>query len=265
MTISQKTPPLQDSYPPDSLHERLSAGLGNKGGARGSLTRCLYKWGKYSSTIANTGDDEPMAESDEAAATPVDSKKESAVDLLRELDYMQLEMTKMVLVWQRQQIEIDQVKREQQGETSLQHEIQKEEAIVKHLRQEYRKATRTLACQQEYEAMAQVVLNKHATSRQSLQSEQESLQSQIEQTQGSLRKLNVQAKMRQSQLQHFIQAMMDLQQSLNEHEVRLDVEEGEETEEGAEKDAVAMQVDSDKEEGEGVEGWGLYGDLSNTL
>jgi hypothetical protein len=232
-------------YPPESLHERLSAGLGNPGGARGSLTRCVGRFGRWQASLP-----------DETASI-------AAAELLeREVEWMQLEMIKLALTWQRQQQEMHRLRDETR---TLQLEMAHEESTVRALRLEAKQAVTTLSCLQEYESLAKIVLQKHPTSRRSLEQEQRKLQEQMEQTQRNLHTSNAQTRIRQAQFQHFLTALLDLKQSLTETEEEIldgdDGEIGEDANDDGEESEKSDKVESMEVVQEEV----LYGDLPTAL
>ena len=211
------------------LQNRLLAGLGIKGGGRGSLTRI--------------GDMLHRADTDK---TPADA-------LIREFQHSQIELTKLLLKTKRNQLELAAIQRDtaaiveqtDQARTSLQHK-----------RRQLTQQLQVTACEREYDALAKLAATRHPVSRRVLQQELDTCRARCQETRRALQTSRAETAVRQGQFQLLMQCLLDLKQSLTEP---LDVEvvdANSDAEEGrASEDAESMDVVPAGEEEE------LYGDL----
>lgn len=199
MTTAKETPavaiaaPDIDVYSNEILRERLAAGLGNQGGARGSLTRCVGK----AMMLRNT----------------VDGSDNAVQEMQRELQLVDIELTKLYWTVQRQRAELEQARQEQEP---LQAAIADERVRVNELRQTMQQAALTKACRNEYEALTKIVNTKHPVGPRALQAQLDELLLQLEATQEKSQTATSHVRIRQAQFQNFLQSLLDLKQSLTE-------------------------------------------------
>jgi len=246
----------------EGLDHRLSIGAASAGGTRGSLTRCAVR---VSRSRAAANRQRQGADDGGAAADDTD-------EVVRELRFMQLEMTKMVLVVQRLEREIASSRRQIR---QLEEEIERETGAVASLRQDQKQASSAQSCQQEYESLAKLISRRHPTPQSVLAESIESTKKELDAARTELRQREAETSVRKSQFQLLIQSMLDLKRSLTQETIQF--EEGEvgggggdnddDNDEQVEEDAVdKMDVDDENdgnaevgEEEEGEEE--LYGDL----
>lgn len=213
------TEPMKD-YPADLIHQRLLVGLGNN--ARGSLTRCASKLG-----------------------SPEEAE---------EMAWTEMECEKLLLMLARQDKEREAL---EQSIQAMEPSIAEAKASVKELRAEWQQAGRIRACQQEYDTLAKVALQRHGTPRRVLLENLETVSRGTEEATARLSEVQGHVRVRKAQVQHVLQAIGDLKQSLAEPLV---LEEGEEMEEQEGTEPEPMDEDPAPQE-EGEEEEGLYGDL----
>lgn len=224
------------SFPKEILEQRLSSGLGNPGGARGSLTRVAVK----------------------ATEDEHDSSFQA------ELDLAHLELTKLYHVWQRQEIEQQQL---EQHEAQLEPEIAAEKKKVEALRSELQDSLSVQSCRHEYSALAKICNSRHPTAAPVLQKEVDELEQKRLETLQKLETVRTHVHIRQGQLQNFFQSMFDLKQSLTEDLVATPEERDQALEKNNAKDddddndAGGDPMEVEKSEGEEDEEDALYGDL----
>lgn len=213
------------------LQNRLLAGLGIKGGARGSLTRCVAR----------------LQDEDAAAADA----------LVRELEHSQIEITKLLLTLQKNQMELRVV----QKDTEKFHEqTETERAVVEGKRTELKQQLEVTACEREYDALAKLCANRHPTSRRVLQQQLDAVTEQCKQTKGELQTSKAQVEVRQAQFQLLMQCILDLKQSLTEPlYVKIQEKDADESEqeEGQADETEDMDVDTTERKNEED----LYDDL----
>jgi hypothetical protein len=192
------------------LQRRLDAGLAIAGGARGSLTRALHGYNATAST--NTS---------------------SAASQL-----LQLEMTKLALILQRNERMLEKCRAE---EAEVQAAAAAATATTGHssatttnntndittMRQRLVTARTVHSCWQNYEGLATAILQKHVVSESRLLADLQMVESQYATTQNALQKAQLTAKTRAAQCHLLQRCVLDLQQSVVEEE---------EEEEGEEKD-----------------------------
>jgi hypothetical protein len=182
-----------DSYPIEILQQRLTAGLGIKGGSRGSLTRCVGRLGL-------------------AAAAEEDSSAAAVQALAREIQMAHVELTKLALMATRQRQELAALP----AADSLDEEMAAARTHVQELRRTVGQVTRTLASQREYEALAKLAAIRHPTPRCVLQENMTRVQADYEATLAEAATLEAQLAVREKQFASLIQCMTDLKQSLTE-------------------------------------------------
>ena len=255
MKAQASSPEKSSSFPPplvpEVLQYRLDTGnIGKSGGQRGSLTRCAQKYGTFQSKLLHDKDAEAI--------------ETSKGELVQELQLFQLELVKLNL---QQQILAAQVEENKSIQVEREARIQEEKLKMKAIQAKVQRAQETRNCWLEYEALAKLAQEKCSQPRRKLEQ-------QIEQVKKELKGLKEQQEsadevmhVRESQFQLLLQYMLDLKRSLNDEE---DEEEQQplsstkkqkknEDEEGAveeQDEGVAMDVDGEEEEEEG-----LYGDL----
>ena len=209
------------------LQHRLNAGLGIAGGARGSFAR-------YASQILHKTNENP---------TTTDPKMD--------LELLQLEMTKLYLIIQRNKVELEILEKESFPETSNE-DLRNELAHLQEVR----------SCLQEYEALAKLTVARHVVSEHQLNLDLKEIEQKTENVTNELQKATLAAKIRASQF-HLVQtSIQDLKASLsqpleldpdqlNDNNNKQQQDNTKPTDDTAKVDN--MQVDDD--EGE------LYGDL----
>jgi hypothetical protein len=220
-----------EPYSSESLQQRLAAGLGNKGGARGSLTRCAGRLGSLKRALDNEEEEEENnssnknpenetnVENNNDASSPPEATSTTTVAaaaelLSRELQLAHIEMTKLFLLARRQEVELEQL-----HGSSLQTLLKKiatERATVDRLRLQLQQASSTVACQREYESLAKLASSRHPTARRVLQDQMDHVQAQLDQAQQDFKMATSHVEIREKQFHLLIQCMLDLKQSLSE-------------------------------------------------
>ncbi|GAX23267.1 hypothetical protein FisN_21Hh048 [Fistulifera solaris] len=177
---------------PKVLHQRLLVGLGNKGGAKGSLTKCVARIG----AVLRDPDDATL--------------KEAAV---RELEHQQLEFMKLYWMVHRNQIELETL---HSSINITKQQASEESVIVQEKRKKLRKQLTVTACEREYEALAKVATTRHPTSRRALQQQLDRVLEQQRETEDAVKRTKKEVAIRQNQFQLLMQCLFDLKQSLQE-------------------------------------------------
>ncbi|GAX26583.1 hypothetical protein FisN_21Lh048 [Fistulifera solaris] len=177
---------------PKILHQRLLVGLGNKGGAKGSLTKCVARVG----AVLRDPDNSTL--------------KEAAV---REFEHQQLELMKLYWMVYRNQIELETLN---SSINITKQQASEESVIVQEKRKELRKQLTVTACEREYEALAKVATTRHPTSRRALQQQLDRVLEQYKETEEAVKRTKKEVAIRQSQFQLLMQSLFDLKQSLQE-------------------------------------------------
>lgn len=204
------------------LHHRLLVGLGNKGGAKGSLTKCVARVG---AVLRNPEDG---------------TAREAAV---RELQHQQLELVKLFWMVQRNQVELETL---HSSVNISKRQASEESVVVQDKRKELRKQLTVTACEREYEALSKVAATRHPTSRRALQQQLDRVAEQQRETEDAVKRTQKEVAIRQSQFQLLMQCVFDLKQSLQEP---LDVPTG------ADNDAkTSAKEDNDGEDEKAEEG-----------
>ncbi|KAG7357124.1 hypothetical protein IV203_001812 [Nitzschia inconspicua] len=222
----------EQSFPPpittEMLQFRLDTGnMLKSGGQRASLTRCAEKYGTYQTTLQAT---DPNPEAIETAKD----------DLQRELQLFELEMIKLIL-WEKgleRQIQKNQerILQREQDIATLQKTVTESSADAHHYLQ-------TQTCLSEYETLAKLINDNHATSQEELQSKINSIQTERTTVDRQIIETEQTLRVREAQFQLLMQYMLDLKRSLKEDE--------EDKAEGKQGNLMtAMEVDES-----------LYGDL----
>jgi hypothetical protein len=257
-----------EPYSSESLQQRLAAGLGNKGGARGSLTRCAGRLGSLKRAFEDEEEDnnnnqetETNVEKSNTDASPPEATTTTttvaaAAELLsRELQLAHIEMTKLFLLARRQDVELEQLRGS--SLTILQEQIATERATVDLMRRQLQQASSTVACQREYESLAKLASSRHPTARRVLQDQMDQVQAQLDQTQQDFKVATSHVEIRERQFQLLIQCMLDLKQSLSEPLDSMNPTDSGATDTAAMEGVEKSNGDNDDEN----EGGALYGDL----
>lgn len=222
------------------LQTRLLAGLGIKGGARGSLTRCVARLGDVQHAAA-------------------ESQEEAADALQRELEHQQIEMTKLLLTLQRNQMELRVVQKETEA---CRKQAESERTVVEEKRTELQQQLEVTACEREYDALAKLCANRHPTSRRVLQQQLGAVTKQCQQTKVELQTSKAQVQVRQAQFQLLMQCILDLKQSLTEPlDVKIDEKDADESEEEEGQANESENMDVETTEQQKNEDEDLYEDL----
>lgn len=204
---------IEDLLTPQVLQNRIDAGLGVKGGARGSFTKVV--------------DELQMTESGAPCV---------------HLELFRLELRKLFLIHQRNQREIERLRAENDTPIDV--------SPVSELRAERNRMKTVAACLGEYEALAKVIVEKHTVSEHALQLELQDLQNRMSTIQEQADEARAAARVRSSQFHLLQQCINDLNSSL-EQPLRLEEEEKQvaRNERATKPEATAMDVD-EEEEGE---------------
>jgi hypothetical protein len=231
---SLKPPPIGT----DILQFRLDTGnMGKLGGQRASLTKCAQALGICIKATSAVGNDRSALQT---------SKQE----LKRELHLFELEMTKLLLLQQQRekqvQVNAKILKEREVKITHLQQTVQESSKQAHHaLSQQH--------ARQEYDAIAKLILEQHPISQQNLMQKIGDIKQQSQQVDVELSKTNKAMQLRGAQFQLLFQYMNDLKRSLQE-------EEGKKTS-GKRK----RPTDNDNTDHDAMDmGDELYGDLSNS-
>lgn len=218
-------------------HRILTGTMIPSGGQKGSLTRCVQKF----VLLNQSGSNNDEREEEE------DKKLQS---LKQELQLYQMELTRLVLLQQNLEKEIQE--NDTVSKKEIQQQIKELSDQVETTSAEADRARQVESCFLEYEALAKLANSKNQSSSRQLRNEIEKIQQQILEYEQQEKKLDQILKIRQSQFQLLIQHMHDLKRSLDDTE-----EEGEGEGHIANEDQ--MLVENDK--GADDNGDGLYGDL----
>ena len=198
------TTPAMVGPTPDIYQQRLSAGLGLSGGARGSLTR----------TVGKLIDWQQQQQQQAADATDQDDGESARDNLVRELQLMELEMTKLILMHQRQQLELREASKI--NDLSGDDELATNRAAVEELLDQTKQAASTQSCLTEYESLAVLAVQRHPVSSRALQDQLKAVRDEYEETGKALGKATADVAVRNAQFQSLMQSLLDLKQSLTE-------------------------------------------------
>ena len=240
---------MAETYPVESLHRRLATGLGNKGGARGSLTKCVGRLSGLKRALDDQGGDgggggdNTSTKPSPATASTAMTVAETSDAMTRELQLSRIELTKLFLMVQRQEEELEEIMesnsdnttqsttttatdpgssssatttKTQQQQQTFDKKMALERESVKQLRQELQRASSTVASKAEYEQTAKLLCAQHPTSTAVLKEEIQGLQTALSKAQAEYNGSKAQMKLRQSQFRLLLQCMLDLKQSLSE-------------------------------------------------
>lgn len=180
-----------ETFPLDSLEQRITAGLALKGGSRGSLTRCVGRLGQLAAAL-----DDHAPTSDAARLA-----------LQREIQIMHVEIVKLVLVAQRQRAELDAL-------PATQAEVDR--TTVQDLRTARQRARDQVACQREYETLAKVAATRYPTPRRVLQAKLATVDAESDAAATQLAALEAETRLREAQFAALVQCLQDFKQSLTE-------------------------------------------------
>jgi hypothetical protein len=229
---------------PEIYQQRLSAGLGLAGGARGSLTRTVGKLTDWQQQQQQ----QQQQQADET--TDQDDGESSRDNLVRELQFMELEMTKLILMHQRQELELREASK--MNDLPGDDELATNRAAVEELLDQTKQAASTQLCLTEYESLAVLAVQRHPVSSRALQDQLKAVQDEYEETEKALGKATADVAVRNAQFQSLMQSLLDLKQSLTEP-----LEQTTTTEQGDDK-ALPMDIEPAEKGEEDAE---LYGDL----
>jgi chromosome segregation ATPase len=228
---------------PEIYQQRLSAGLGLAGGARGSLTRTVGKLTDWQQ--------QQQQQQQAAEATDQDGGESARDNLVRELQLMELEMTKLILMHQRQELELREASK--MNDLSGDDELATNRAAVEELLDQTKQAASTQSCLTEYESLAVLAVQRHPVSSRALQDQLKAVQDEYEETEKALGKATADVAVRNAQFQSLMQSLLDLKQSLTEP-----LEQTTTTTEQGDDKALPMDVEPAEK---GEEDGELYGDL----
>jgi chromosome segregation ATPase len=189
---------------PEIYQQRLSAGLGLAGGARGSLTR----------TVGKLTDWQQQQQQQAAETTDKDDGESSRDNLVRELQLMELEMTKLILMHQRQELELREASK--MNDRNGDDELATNRAAVEELLDQTKQAASTQSCLTEYESLAVLAVQRHPVSSRALQDQLKAVQDEYKETEKALAKATADVAVRNAQFQSLMQTLLDLKQSLTE-------------------------------------------------
>jgi Tho complex subunit 7 len=183
----------------DTIQKRLLTGASTKGGARGSLTRCVAKLGSLHARL-NT----PGGSTDQE----IQAIKE---ELKREVRLFQVEMRKWVIMIQSAQQELRDATAQERAMATA---VEAKQNEIQDLRDQAVKVARTRICWQEYETLAK--LARQRSPRRVLQAKMEKANADLEKTKRQLYETAAESKVREKQFHLLIQCMLDLKRSLGE-------------------------------------------------
>jgi hypothetical protein len=231
---------------PEIYQQRLSAGLGLAGGARGSLTRTVGK-------LTDWQQQQQQQAAETTAKDAGDDGESSRDNLVRELQLMELEMTKLILMHQRQELELREASK--MNDRNGDDELATNRAAVEELLDQTKQAASTQSCLTEYESLAVLAVQRHPVSSRALQDQLKAVQDEYEETEKSLAKATADVAVRNAQFQSLMQSLLDLKQSLTEP-----LEQTTTTGSGDADDDKPLPMDIEPAE-KGEEDAELYGDL----
>lgn len=196
-----------ENYPLEHVKKRLVTGLGNKGGARGSLTRCVGRLGGLKRALTNESGEQSVSE---------------ASDLFeQELQLARIEMLKLLFLFDRQKKDLelwttiaDDGASTRKGQSVTPNTIEKEVKVVQKLRQDLQQATSMVVAKAEYEQTAKLLVAKHPTPTYSLESTIKTLEAELAGAQRDYDLAKQKMDIRKRQFQTLLQNMLDLKQSL---------------------------------------------------
>lgn len=188
----------------DLLQHRLNTGLGIAGGARGSLTKCAVQ-------LLSSGNND---------LTTNNNSSSKAATLVTDFRLQQIEMTKLVLTVQRNELELKSIMEEEETAVTSTNS----DGDIKSLRNELHLQRQVQSCLEEYEALAKLTVARHAVSEHKLQQDIKKIEVAHAAALTDLQAAAAACMIRQSQFHLLQQCLQDLKQSLNEP---LDIQPGE--------------------------------------
>lgn len=257
----------EKTFPPllvtETLQYRLVTGnISKLGGQKGSLTRCVQKFGTLQSELKSNNDSNKKNEDDndnaneESESSSVQATKQ---ELAHELELYRLEMTKLILLQQNLQ---SQVELNQQAKDDREAEIEQLSQQVQESQDQASQWQETRKCYLDYESLAKLV-NENPHPSRKLKEQIAQIKHDIGEYQKQEASTDQVLKVRESQFQLLVQYMLDLKRSLEEgdqdivagatkqEENTSEHDKGENSIEG-QKETTPMEVEEDD---------GLYGDL----
>mmetsp|Transcript_56082 Transcript_56082/g.60695 ORF Transcript_56082/g.60695 Transcript_56082/m.60695 type:complete len:244 (-) Transcript_56082:101-832(-) len=220
----------------ETLQYRIDTqNFGKSGGQRGSLTRCAQKYGSFQSELLSL-----PSSNDNDKGNNIGILK---LDLVREVELFNLEITKLIL-WSNNletQIKRNKVIQSKKGKKIIDMQNQVEESSIR-----TNTSLRRRNCIMEYESLAKVINDKHPISSTELKKQIDEIKLEISLLEDETIAKDEMLKVRGSQYQLLIQYMLDLKQSMKEDD---DENDGVGVDNNKPK---PMEVDDDDD---------LYGDL----
>jgi len=224
----------------ETLQYRIDTqNFGKSGGQRGSLTRCAQKYGSFQSELLSSPSSAPNN-----ADNNDNNIGKIKLDLVREVELFNLEITKLIL-WSNN-LET-QIKRNKVIQSKRDKEIidMKNQVVESSVRTNT--SLRRRNCIMEYESLAKVINDKHPISSTELKKQIDEIKLEISMLEDETVAKDEKLKVRGSQYQLLIQYMLDLKQSIKEDD---DENDGDGVDNNKPK---SMEVDEDDDD--------LYGDL----
>jgi hypothetical protein len=194
----------------ESLQYRLDTqNFGKSGGQRGSLTRCAQKYGSYQNELSGSTPDND----DDGENNSANNIEKTKLDLIREVELFDLEMTKLIL-WSNNletQIKRNTMTESKRGKEIIDIQDQvKESGIRANVSSERRN------CIMEYNSLAKIINDNHPISSTELKKQIDEIKLEISLLEDETVTKDKILKVREAQYQLLIQYMLDLKQSLKE-------------------------------------------------
>ena len=235
----------------ETLQYRLDTqNFGKSGGQRGSLTRCAQKYGSYQTELLLSGSTPDNGDDAENDNTTTNNIEKTKLDLIREVELFDLEMTKLIL-WSNNletQIKRNDVIQTQRGKELIDIKEQvKESGIHATISSERRN------CTMEYNSLAKIINDNHPISSIELKKQIDEIKLEISLLEDETVTKDKTLKVREAQYQLLIQYMLDLKQSLKEDDEN-DNDDDDDDDDG-------KIIGNNKPEPMEVEEDDLYGDL----
>jgi hypothetical protein len=208
-TMTTKQDAKMVTIKPDTYQHRLSVGLGLAGGSRGSLSRTVGKLAQWQEQSATTHGVDDTAISSGSSSSSGTSARDN---LVNELQLMQLEMIKLILMHQRQELEFQAAS----TETGNAGDLESNRAAVRDLLGQTKQAASTQSCLAEYESLAVLAAQRHPVGSRILQDQLRQVQDNYAATEGALAKATADVAVRSTQFHSLMQSLFDMKQSLNE-------------------------------------------------
>ena len=250
---STSTTTFPPSFSSETLKYRLLTGtMLQSGGQKGSLTRCVQKFAlleqqkkqlqKSDGDVTNNNNNNNNNDDDDNNnngndVPPSKNKRGGTEELKQELQLYQMELTRLVLLQQTLEKEIQE--NDNTNINLLQGQIQELADQVQQRSDEADRAKQVQSCFLEYEALARLANSNNQSSSRKLRNEIEQVQNEIREYEKEDEKVDQILKVRTSQFQLLIQHMHDLKRYLFEVE---------EEQEEVEQEEVEQEEEEDKEE-----------------